>query len=203
MFIEYILVREWSKHNDLLNLIIPMVWERLGKNTKQGRRNINAPVLIEANLSPRDIVFKTANESKVIFLATGSTPLKHKHLMKLCQDVEDIGRELHNYLPDLYGLGLKTMLDKITDEELEIFDGVLKTDGNPREAQQYLNYDRVHYTLDNAIDTYNFERPLLFQSPTIDRTALTFFNIRTVCILRILYYIRGGGSEKVNLIISS
>ena len=157
-----------------------MVWERLGKETKQGFKYVNAPVLIEANLHPDDIKFTTANDSKVIFIATGSTPLEHKRMMKLCKDIEDLGRELHSYLPVLIGLGLKTMLTVITDEGREAYDGILRTDGDPREGQVFINYDRVHSVLDEAITTYGFERPLLFQKHTLDRTALTFFNTREV-----------------------
>ena len=161
-----------------------MVWERLGKDTKQGHRKINAPVLIEANLSPEDILFKTANESKCIFIYTGSTPLKHKSMMKLCQEIEDHCRELHKYLPALLGLRLNTMIDKITDEELEIYEGILKVDGDPREGQVLLNYDRVHGVLQDAIERYKLERPLLYQCSTtsIDRTTLTFYNNRMVII---------------------
>jgi hypothetical protein len=120
------LVREWAKHADILNLAIPIVWERLGRNTVRGNyQHVNAVVLIEANMSPEDIKFKTANESKVVFIATGPTPLKHKKMMKLCQEIEDLGRELHSHLPFLLGFGLNTMLGVITDLELEAYDGVL------------------------------------------------------------------------------
>ena len=176
-------MREWAKHlGDVLNLIIPMVWERLGKETRQGHCRINAPVLIEANLNPEDINFKTANESKCIFIATGSTPLQHKSMMKLCKEIEDHGRELHAYLPVLLGLGLNTMFDKITDEQLETYEGILKVDGDPREGQVLLNFDRVFRVLKEAIEEHNFEEPLLFEnSAPIDRSSLTFFNNREVC----------------------
>ena len=174
------LVREWAKHTDILNLIIPMVWEQLGKDCKTGFRHVNAPVMIEGNLHPDDIKFTTANNTKCIFVATGSTPLKHKNMMKLCKEVEELGRELHLYLPVLIGLGLKTMLDVVTDDELEVYEGILRKDGDPREGQVMVNYDRVHSVLDDAVDRFDLERPLLFQKSSIDRTALTFFTKREV-----------------------
>lgn len=173
-------MREWNKHADILNVIIPMVWERLGKDTKAGFKTVNAAVLIEANLSPKDIKFETANDSKVIFIATGSSPLKHRNMMKLCQEIEDLGRELHAHMPVLCGLGLNTMLDKITDPQLESYDGILKKDGDDREGQFFCNYDRLHAALEHAIEEYDLEKPLLFQQVTIDREAITFFNDREV-----------------------
>ena len=76
-------MREWNKHGDTLNLMIPMVWERLGKKTKRGYKKVNAPVMIEANLSPKDIKFSTANESKCIYIYTGSSRMAHDNLMAL------------------------------------------------------------------------------------------------------------------------
>ena len=176
-------MREWSKHADILNLIIPMVWERLGKDTKQGYRAINAAVLIEANLDPEDIKFSTANESKCIFIATGSVALNHKFLMRLCKEIEDLGTELYTYKPVVLALGLKTMLAPITDPEREVYDGLLKVDGDPREGQVFLNFDRTYDELDAAIERHELERPLLFQKPHKDRTVLTYFNRREVLLL--------------------
>ena len=173
-------MREWAKHADLLNLAIPMVWERLGRTVRQTNQNVNAVVLVDANMGPEDIRLTGANESKVSFVATGSTPLKHARRMELCQAMENLGRELHAYLPVLLGLGLCTMLNRITDLELAAYDGILKTDGDDREGQILLNYDRVHSELDDAITKYGLDRPLLLQSGTIDRTSLTCYNNREV-----------------------
>ena len=60
-----------------------MVWERLGKQTNRGYRTINGPVLVEANLSPQNIKFTTANESKCIFIYTGSSRVAHPNLMAI------------------------------------------------------------------------------------------------------------------------
>ena len=176
----YFIVREWAKHADLLNLAIPMVWERLGRTVRQTHQTVNAVVLVDANMGPEDIRLTGANESKVVFIATGSTPLEHKNRMKLCQEMENLARELFLYLPVLLGLGLSTMLGRITDLELEAYDGSLKNDGDDREGQIFLNYDRVHSALDDAVTRYGLERPLLLQSGTIDRTALTYYNNREV-----------------------
>ena len=85
-------MREWHKYEKLLNSIIPMLWEGLGRKTKQGYKRVNGAVLIEANMDPADIRFDAANESKCIFLYTGSTPLQHKKLMKITKEIEDLGK---------------------------------------------------------------------------------------------------------------
>ena len=158
-----------------------MVWEQLGKETKSGYKAINAAVLIEANLDPEDIRFTTANESKCIFIATGSTPLKHEFMLALCQEIEDLGRELYNHLPFVCGLGLATMLETLTDYQLKQYEGILRVDGDPREGQILVNYDRMYFELEGAIEKYNLEKPLLYSGFSgIDRTALTFFNRREV-----------------------
>lgn len=173
-------MREWNKHADILNLIIPMVWERLGQGTKKGFKHINACVLIEANLDPEDIKFTTANESKCIFIASGSSPLKHKLMMKMCKEIEDLGRELYSHLPVVIGLGLHSMLDPVNDSQLEVYEGLLKVDGDPREGQVFLNFDRVYTALEYNADFYQLEKPLLFEKTEKDRTALTLFNRREV-----------------------
>ena len=175
-------MREWAKHADILNLVIPMVWERLGRTVRQTHQGVNAVVLVDANMGPEDIHLTGANESKVVFLATGSTPLQHKKRMELCQEMENLARELYSYLPVILGLGLNTMLKRITDSEMEAFDGVLKKDGDDREGQIFLNYDRLHSALDDAITMYGLERPLLFQTGGIDRNTLTFYNEKVITI---------------------
>ena len=166
-----------------------MVWEQLGKETKTGYKSINAAVLIEANLSPDDIKFTTANESKCIFIATGSSPLQHKHMLSLCQEIVDLGKELHSHLPFLCGLGLATMLQPLTDAQLEVYEGILRVDGDPREGQVLLNYDRMYFELEGAIDKYNLEKPPLYQG-SIDRTALTFFTNREVRICYAFFFVK-------------
>jgi hypothetical protein len=181
-------VREWANHGDILNLSIQMVWERLGRQIREKYQPVNAVVLVDANMSPEDIRLEYANESKVIFIATGSTPLMHDRRLELCQEMEDLARELYSYLPVLLGMGLNTMLKRVTDAETAVYDGLLKKDRDDREAQVFLHYDRVHAALDDAITEYRLERPLLFHRNPIDRTALTFYNNREV---RIAYYYRG------------
>ena len=173
-------MKEWNNHEATLNTLVPSIWERLGRETRTEYKAINAAVLVEANLSPENIKFTTANESKCIFIATGSTPLQHPNMMKLCKDIENLGRELHMYLPVLCGLGLATMLDPITDEQLAVYEGLLRVDGDPRDGQVLLNYDRVHKEVKDANDLYNLEKPLLYQASAIDRTALTIYNGREV-----------------------
>ena len=165
---------------DVLNQAIKMVWEQLGRQVRDKYQDVNAVLLIDANMSPEDIRLDHANESKVIFLATGSTPLQHRNKLKLCQEMEDLARELYTFLPVLLGLGLNTMLQKVTDAETEKYDGILRTDRDDREAQVLLNYDRVHEALEEAIEEHGLEKPPLFNKILIDRTTLTFYNQREV-----------------------
>ena len=192
-------MREWAKHADTLNLgmirhkhqdnvilsipfyaVIPMVWERLGRYLRQVYQNVNSVVFVDANLSPSDVKLTGANESKVAFIATGSKPLQHPNRLDLCQEMVTLAKELHQHLPVILSLGLNCMLKRVTDEQCAAYDGILKQDGDDREGQVLLNYDRVHSALDDAITEFNLDRPALFQKSTIDRTALTFYNGREV-----------------------
>ena len=174
-------VREWAKTLvEVMNQAIKMVWEQLGRLIRDKYQPVNAVLMIDANMSPSDIRLDHANESKVIFLASGSTPLQHKNKLQLCQEMENLARELHTYLPVLAALGLSTMLQKVTDEETEVYDGILRTDRDDREAQVILNYDRVHEALEEAIEEHGLVKPPLLEKIPIDRTALTFYNVREV-----------------------
>ena len=61
-------MREWVKHADILNVAIPMVWEGLGRNIRGKEQDVNAVVMIDANLHPDDIRLDNANDSKVTFI---------------------------------------------------------------------------------------------------------------------------------------
>ena len=137
-------------------------------------------VLIDANMSPEDIRLDHANESKVMFLATGSKPLHHRNKLKLCQEMEDLARSLYFNLPTIISIGLNCMLQRVTDDQTVIYDGMLRTDRDERQAQGFLNYDRVHTALDEAIEEYGLEKPKLFNKIPIDRTSLTYYNNREV-----------------------
>ena len=177
----FITVREWAKTLvEVMNQAIKMVWEQLGRLVRDRYQPVNSVLMIDANMSPSDIRLDHANESKVIFLATGSQPLQHKKKLQLCQEMENLARELYSYLPVLAGLGLSSMLKKVTDEETELYDGLLRTDRDDREAQVIRNFDRVHELLDEAIDEHGLVRPLHFRKIPIDRTSLTFYNQREV-----------------------
>ena len=176
-----------------------MVWERLGRTVRQTHQDVNSVVLIDANMGPEDIRLSGANESKVIFVATGSTPLQHSKRMELCQEMENLARDLYKYLPVILGLGLCSMLKRITDPQMEAYDGILKVDGDDREGQVLLNYDRLHSAIDDAITFYDLDRPLLFQSDTIDRNALTYYNNREVSlILSLTVFVNRISNETIN-----
>ena len=185
-------MREWSDTGDVLNQAIQQVWEKLGRKVRDKYQGVHAVLLVDANMSPKDIALKYANESKVIYVATGSSPLRHARRMELCQEMENKARELHTYLPVLLGLGLSCMLDRITDQELSLYDGLLKTDGDDRQAQVLLHFDKVHNSVDEAIEVFKLTRPLSFQCSPIDRTALTFYNEREVIRFILTMSVREG-----------
>ena len=94
-----------------------------------------AVVHIDANISPPDIKFQGANESKVKFIASGSLPLKHPRKLYLTREMEEAAKLLRTYLPVLIGLGLQSFLPWIKPEELLAYDGILKVDDDEREGQ--------------------------------------------------------------------
>ena len=100
--------------------------------------------------------------------------------------MEDLARELFYYLPVIISLGLSNMMKKVTDVETRIYDGILNTDRDDRQAQVFINYDRVHGALEEAIDDYGLPKPILFQKIPIDRTALTFYSKRKVNLVYVI-----------------
>jgi hypothetical protein len=72
MIIKYVsLVREWTKHEAILNLTIPMIYERLCRYKGSVYQIPMATMHVDANLAPKDIKLVMANESKVVFINTG------------------------------------------------------------------------------------------------------------------------------------
>ena len=92
-------------------------------------------VHITGNISPQDIKLINANESKVKFIASGSTPLKHPQKLYLCSQMEKAAKELRAYLPVLLGVGIQCTLPEINDEELQNYEGLLKFDEDEREGR--------------------------------------------------------------------
>lgn len=73
------------------------------------------------------------------------------------------------------------MLPRASDVEIDdlIDEDVLrkvKDRADRRGAQLVTNYDRVYNSIQNFIDEYSLTPPRLFQSETVDRTSLIFFN---------------------------
>ena len=160
-----------------------MVWERLGRRVGDKFQHVNSVILVEANLSPSSVKLTGGNESKVSFIATGSKPLSHPAKLELANSMVALAELLHLYLPVLFGLGLHCMLKRITTQELIEYDGILNEDRDERQAQTFLNYDRVYNALLSCILRHSLESPPLFQYKYgIDRRALTFFNEREVNI---------------------
>ena len=85
-------------------------------------------------MSPEDIKLTGANSSKVKFIASGSSALKHTRKLYLCSEMEKAARELRGYLPVLLGLGVQCVIPLIVDEELEAYDGILKDESDEREG---------------------------------------------------------------------
>ena len=160
--------------------MIPTNWERLGSGTKGNYKAVNAIVYVDANLDPDGVKLTGANASKVYFIASGSQRLKHPNRLKLCEDMIKSAKQLRTFLPVLLGLGLDCLLEKITDDDLLAYEDVMKDPDDDRFAQVLLNYDRVHSALADAITEYTLDPPLLFQTQTIDRTALTYYNGKQV-----------------------
>ena len=156
-----------------------MIWERLGRKNGGVYQGINTVVMVEANLSPAGVKLTGGNPSKVSFIATGSRALDHEFKLELCKEIILLAGQLNSYLPVIFGLGLCCLLEDITTAELRGYDGVLKEDGDDRQGQTLLNYDRLYSVLQESIIRYELEVPLLFQYlHGIDRRALTFYNGR-------------------------
>ena len=126
---------EWHKHQDLLNLVIKSLWEKIGREVDKKLYIPKAVVYISANASPDKIKLTGANESKVKFVASGSEPLKHPKKIKLCKEMEKAAKELRSYLPVLLGIGIECVLPPIEDEQLLNYDGILKVEGDEREGK--------------------------------------------------------------------
>ena len=66
-----------------------MIWERLGRRINHKYQAVNSVVFIEANLDPSDVIalLKNANESKTVFIASGSKPLSHDRRKAKCKEM--------------------------------------------------------------------------------------------------------------------
>ena len=76
----------------------------------------------------------------------------------------------------MLSIGIDNNLLKASDEEIEGIRDVVKTDHIRRQGQVIVTYDRVYKALDKAFDYFNLHKPILFQSETIDRASLIYFN---------------------------
>ena len=130
-------VTEWHKHEELLNLVIKTLWEKIGREVDKKLYTPKAIVHISANKTPNQIKLTGANESKVKFVASGSTPLAHPRKIKLCVEMEQAAQKLRTCLPVLLGLGVQCLLPPIEDDQLALYDGILKVDGDEREGEKH------------------------------------------------------------------
>lgn len=89
---------------------------------------------ISGNIDPDNITLINANETKVKFLYSGSVPLKHPRKLFLCSQMEKAAKEMRKYLPVFLGMGVQCFLPEIEDEELEVYDGMLKFEADEREG---------------------------------------------------------------------
>ena len=126
---------EWYKHEQILNLAIKSIWEKIGREVDKKIFIPKAVVHISANMSPDKIKLIDANESKVKFIASGSKALAHPSKLKLCREMQEYAFELRKYLPVILGLGVECILPEINDEHLQEYVGILKTDYDEREGK--------------------------------------------------------------------
>ena len=131
---------EWYKHQDILNLVIKSLWEKIGREVDKKVYVPKAVVHISANWCPKNIKLADANESKVKFIASGSKALTHPKKLKLCDEMEVCAYKLRKYLPVILGLGVACILPPINDEQLEEYTGILKTDQDEREGKNLLKF---------------------------------------------------------------
>ena len=118
-------------------MVVKVLWEQ---NSRHVNNKLCVPrnvVHISANITPSEIKLDGANESKVKFVASGSKPLHHATKLKLTDEMEKAATELHKYLPVLAGIGIKSVIPRITDEELLAFNGILKVEGDEREGSLF------------------------------------------------------------------
>ena len=76
----------------------------------------------------------------------------------------------------MLSIGVDNNLKKASDDEIEEIRDVLKKPHIRRQGQVIVTYDRVYRALDKAFDDHSDQKPILFQSETIDRTSLIYFN---------------------------
>ena len=162
-----------------MNLVIPMVWEGLGRTVKKVEQKVRSVMFVDANLDPDDLNLLGANISKVVFVASGSVALKHAKRMEKCGLIISLSKKLNKYKPVLLGVALHCMLKRITDDQLDDYECIL-TDRDDRIGQVILNYDRLHGVLEEAIEKYQLVRPPLFKLNFIDRHSLVRYNQREV-----------------------
>ena len=122
-------------------MVIKALWERIGREVDKKIYTPRAVVHISANVSPEDIKLTGANQSKVKYIASGSTTLRHPRKLALCKEMEKAANELRSYLPVLLGMGVQCVLPTIVDEQLDQYDGILNADRDEREGEA----DQVWY----------------------------------------------------------
>ena len=119
-----------------MNLVIKVIWER---NSRHVNRKLCVPkniVHIAANISPKDVKFDGANESKIKFIASGSKPLKHENKLHLAKVMEESATNLRHYLPVVAAMAIQCSLPSITDEELSNYKGILRVEDDEREGNK-------------------------------------------------------------------
>ena len=115
-------------------MLIKSLWERLSREVDRKLCVPKNVVHISANVDPKDIRLDGANESKVKFIASGSKPLEHDSKMKLTEIMERSASKLHKFLPVILGLGIQSTIPRIKDDDLKVYDGILKIDRDEREG---------------------------------------------------------------------
>ena len=106
-------------------------------------------------------------------------------MIELTNEMEEAARKLFKYKPVLLGLGLSTMLEKITDTQRVEYNGLLRVSGDERQAQVLVDYDRLYTMIKNVAASHELDPAPLFTKGHIDRTSLTYWSSNQVTILTI------------------
>ena len=123
---------------------IQTLWER---GSKSAVRNKDlrpcASVHIDANVVPKDILSQLddAMASKIFFIYTGPTQLEHEDEVSIIDELMEDAEKLHKYLPVLLSLGVRTLLLRVTKQQMLEMADALSDPNDKRQAQVLYQYD--------------------------------------------------------------
>ena len=123
---------------------IQTLWER-GSKSSVGNKDLrpSASVHIDANVLPKDILSQLddAMASKIYFIYTGPVQLEHDDEVSIIDKLMEDAEKLHQYLPIVLSVGIRTLLTKVTKQEMHEIADVLSDPNDKRQAQIIQQYD--------------------------------------------------------------